>query len=199
MSNEKICTRCGHELTAADFAEGFCLVCGEPAAPPEEFQAEAPVQEENAPAGPARLEWQLDGEYVLCPSCGASYYADEAPAQCERCAAAPQYEKTVWEMPSAGAPLLLVHRGSGQEIALADGLELGRLHTSCLQDDRYVSRHHATILVQDGSVLVRDEDSGNGTRVNGTRLQPRKAHPLRAGDVLALDEQCFEVRRADKR
>lgn len=194
MSNEKICRRCGRELSAADFAEGFCLVCGEPVAAAAETvpPAAAPEAAEEE-RGPERVEWRTEGDYVLCPVCGASYFADEAPAKCERCAAESLYTDTIWEKPDLPGHLSLVH-SSGQSITLTDGLPVGRQHTDCLRDDRYVSRLHATILVRNGAVLIRDEDSDNGTRVNGAKLQPHKAHPLRAGDVVMLDEQRFEVR-----
>lgn len=193
MSTNTICRRCGRELTSEDLVQRFCPVCGEPAesAPPE---PEAVLPEEEPER--AVLEWIVEDGYAVCPVCRASYYADAAPAQCERCAANPDYAAVRWEMPVQDAVLWLVHRGSGEQIACTDGRMLGRLHTGCLQDDLYVSRHHATVLIQDGHTLVRDEDSGNGTRVNGERLQPRKAHVLSPGDVLALDEQLFDVTRA---
>ena len=91
----------------------------------------------------------------------------------------------------------LVHRSSGAKIQCVDGLRMGRLHTDCLRDDLYISRHHATILIRGGRTLVRDEGSGNGTKLNGIRLQPQKAHVLSFGDVLALDEQIFDVKPAE--
>lgn len=203
MSNNVFCRRCGHELTAQDFADGFCSVCGEPAAAAEETAAagvQTPDVEPGQP-GPDRVEWQADGDYVVCPLCQASYFADAAPEQCEQCAQEPQYAQTRWEKPSADLPvsIQLVHRSSQQQIPLSDGLRLGRLHTDCLKDDRYISRLHATVLVREGSVLVRDEGSSNGTRVNGEKLTPQKAHLLKPGDVLMLDEQIFDVCAPEER
>lgn len=195
-TSSSFCRRCGSELTPAASAEGFCLVCGEPIPKAGPAASAEPAAESAAEAaGPERISWTVDGEFVVCPICQASYFADPVPDTCERCAAEPQFASTRWELPAAAGSqtLLLRHRASGQQIVPADGLQLGRSYTECLKDDRYVSRLHATVLVQDGSVSVRDEGSSNGTSVNGERLKPHKARLLKPGDTLKLDEQVFDV------
>jgi two-component system, NtrC family, response regulator AtoC len=51
-------------------------------------------------------------------------------------------------------------------------------------DDPSVSRQHARIIVDDGTVRVADLSSHNGIRVNGEQIV--SSHPLYGGDVLTL-------------
>ena len=49
-----------------------------------------------------------------------------------------------------------------------------------------VSRRHARVSVEAGSVFVEDLDSTNGTTVNGARIEPRHRTPVAVGDVLGF-------------
>lgn len=50
-----------------------------------------------------------------------------------------------------------------------------------------VSRHHASLGVEaDGSAWVRDENSTNGTYINGAQVRAGTRTPLRDGDLLRL-------------
>ena len=49
-----------------------------------------------------------------------------------------------------------------------------------------VSRIHASISVEKGRVYLTDLGSVNGTRVNGSRLEPHIAKPLQNGDIVIL-------------
>jgi hypothetical protein len=61
--------------------------------------------------------------------------------------------------------------------------------------DRGVSRKHACVLEQDdGSVLLRDLASHNGTLVRGARVVEALLSP---GDEITLGESAFEYRVAD--
>jgi predicted component of type VI protein secretion system len=61
--------------------------------------------------------------------------------------------------------------------------------------DRGVSRKHACVLEQDdGSVLVRDLVSHNGTLVRGERVVEALLSP---GDEITLGDSCFEYRVGD--
>jgi len=58
--------------------------------------------------------------------------------------------------------------------------------------DERVSRHHATIhRDQDGSYLVEDLDSSNGTFLNGDRL--KKARRVKAGDLLKIGDTVMRL------
>ncbi|SLD26671.1 Uncharacterized conserved protein, contains FHA domain [Mycobacteroides abscessus subsp. massiliense] len=78
----------------------------------------------------------------------------------------------------------------GAIIVPGDGLIVGRDHgESCgTQIDAYdnVSRRHARVSVEAGSVFVEDLDSTNGTTVNGARIAPRLRTPVAVGDVLGF-------------
>ena len=56
--------------------------------------------------------------------------------------------------------------------------------------DDTVSRRHARLIFRDGSWIVQDLDSTNGTRLNG---QPVGRCRLRPGDQLALGRQLLQI------
>ncbi|MGD8858520.1 MAG: FHA domain-containing protein [Myxococcales bacterium] len=61
--------------------------------------------------------------------------------------------------------------------------------------DRSASRRHACLLeLDDGSVLLRDLKSQNGTLLGG---EPVREATLKPGDVLTVGESSFEYRLAD--
>ena len=54
-----------------------------------------------------------------------------------------------------------------------------------------ISRHHCAILIDNGTVAVRDFNSRNGTFVNGERVVGQTA--LKTGDKLSVGQLVFEV------
>lgn len=58
-----------------------------------------------------------------------------------------------------------------------------------------VSRNHATISLKDGKVVINDNNSANGTLLNGKRLKPLTNFVLRTGDIVSLGnlELRFEL------
>lgn len=60
-----------------------------------------------------------------------------------------------------------------------------------------VSRRHARIVVRDGSYLIEDLGSTNGTFVNrGRRLSPGDRHPLKDGDEIIVGKTFLRFRVA---
>ncbi|MBX7212554.1 MAG: FHA domain-containing protein [Thermoflexales bacterium] len=57
--------------------------------------------------------------------------------------------------------------------------------------DGMVSRHHATIWVENGALNVRDEGSANGTTVNGVRVMSSAV--LHGGDRIAFGQSTLSV------
>jgi serine/threonine protein kinase len=94
---------------------------------------------------------------------------------------------------------LVVRTGpaSGSELLVDGDIALGRLTTlnGALTDDHEISRRHASVhRTADGHFVVEDEQSSNGTFVNGTRIEG--AYPLNPGDELKIGSTTFEVAMA---
>ncbi|HXD57089.1 MAG TPA: FHA domain-containing serine/threonine-protein kinase [Thermoleophilaceae bacterium] len=94
---------------------------------------------------------------------------------------------------ATGALRLLVTAGFGvgQELLVEDEVVLGRLETldGALAPDEEISRRHARVYRADDGFLVEDQQSANGTFVNGERIdEPRL---LRTGDELGIGTTVF--------
>lgn len=53
-----------------------------------------------------------------------------------------------------------------------------------------ISRQHCEVLIKDGSLMVQDLGSSNGTYVNQDRI---KSQPVSAGDLVSVGELVFVV------
>ena len=76
-----------------------------------------------------------------------------------------------------------------KEYALANGakLAIGRHPASeIVLDDMAVSRHHATLEVQEQKLLIHDQGSKNGIIVNGKRVQSAQ---LKDGDTVRIGKK----------
>ncbi|HEX9924001.1 MAG TPA: FHA domain-containing protein, partial [Anaerolineae bacterium] len=95
---------------------------------------------------------------------------------------------------------------SGREVeaTLAKAIHLGRLDpasdvfpevdlTSDSGLEKGVSRRHARVLKREGTVVVEDLGSINGTFINGKRLAPYLPEALHHGDQLQLGKLLIEV------
>lgn len=60
-------------------------------------------------------------------------------------------------------------------------------------DDRYVSREHALIIKEPGSVFIIDRKSANGTKRNGQRLDTARPYQLHDGDILEIETFTLRV------
>lgn len=80
---------------------------------------------------------------------------------------------------------------SGRRFELPDqGLVIGRnADVDITISDPLVSGRHAHIMRENGSWIVRDLESSNGTYVNGSSIS---STPLKAGDVIEVGESRFE-------
>ena len=56
-----------------------------------------------------------------------------------------------------------------------------------------VSRIHAAIRVLDDQILITDLGSGNGTRINGAKIEPQIPHPIVNGDYLNLGKLKIQI------
>ena len=88
------------------------------------------------------------------------------------------------EPPPDGAARLLIHTEEGREVVhvLGRKTSVGRTPDNDLQiDAKFISRHHAVILVGPVHTLIEDLNSTNGVQVNGRRIT---RHSLRDGDTV---------------
>lgn len=79
---------------------------------------------------------------------------------------------------------------AGQHITLGQGIAIGygRKKNDLHLDDEYVSRAHARIDRQADAYQLMDLKSKNGTKVNGTRLEPYSPLPLTNGDTIEMGD-----------
>lgn len=59
--------------------------------------------------------------------------------------------------------------------------------------DKGVSRRHATIMQKDGALYIVDNDSANGTYLNGQKLVAQQPRVLRDGDDIRLGHLVLRV------
>ena len=80
----------------------------------------------------------------------------------------------------------LIHKGTGQEYPLADGVtRLGRMPTNTIQVvGKMVSRSHCRIEGPQGGWILTDSGSKLGTFVNGELMM--RPHLLRSGDEIRV-------------
>lgn len=99
----------------------------------------------------------------------------------------------------AEGPVLVGVEGivAGRVVSVAPGgLEVGRNpENDVVIEDDDVSRFHARILFDNGSLWVRDAGSRNGVFVNGKRVSDHKA--LKVGDRVRFGSATFEVQWAE--
>lgn len=155
---------------------------------------------------------QLDGT-IFCAECGASL----VPARKHETTASLGLRGDAWMVAPVITPvpepivtdtpaLMLVVINSGRRIALdvSDDLLIGRRDETrgIYPDidlgpdggyDAGVSRRHAILSHKEGTYLVEDLGSANGTFVNGKRLTPQTLCPIGHGDELRCSTLVLRV------
>lgn len=100
----------------------------------------------------------------------------------------------------ADVPVLYCTEGSlkGQRIAVPDGgLDIGRSDDNhVVIGDDGVSRFHARLLFDNGSLWLQDAGSRNGVFVNGVRVTGHQA--LKMADTISIAQHAFVVRWDDE-
>jgi hypothetical protein len=93
---------------------------------------------------------------------------------------------------------LAVLQGSAGTFTILNGQEMraGRDPNQCaiVFNEPRISGVHATLKLENGQLLVRDENSNNGTLVNNVRLSPMVWSPVAAGSMLRLGPIELSVR-----
>mgnify|MGYP000285676357 CR=1 FL=1 len=100
----------------------------------------------------------------------------------------------------ADSPVLVCTAGAleGTKVPIPDGgVGIGRSedNTITITDDG-VSRFHARLLYDNGSLWLQDAGSRNGVFVNGVRITGHKA--LKVGDTISIAQHTFELRWQDE-
>jgi hypothetical protein len=89
-------------------------------------------------------------------------------------------------------------QGAAGVFSVTPGIELraGRDGSQCgiLLAEPRVSGVHATLKLEGGQLFVRDENSNNGTQVNGNRITPGTFSPVPNGSLLRFGPVEFSVR-----
>jgi len=92
--------------------------------------------------------------------------------------------------PAAGSATAATLQGAAGTFTLLNGQELraGRDPNVCgiLLNEPRISGVHATLKFEHGQLLIRDENSNNGTLVNNVRLTPAVWSPVPSGSLLRL-------------
>ena len=97
-------------------------------------------------------------------------------------------------------PLLYGQSGSfhGQKlrVPMNKAISMGR-ESSCqlVLASKQVSRKHCEVHATADGLVIRDLNSANGTKVNGTRIPPQQDVPLRRGDRVEIGskDECFVI------
>jgi pSer/pThr/pTyr-binding forkhead associated (FHA) protein len=89
-------------------------------------------------------------------------------------------------------------QGSAGVFTIVPGIDMkaGRDGSQCgiLLTEPRVSGVHATVKLDNGQLLIRDENSNNGTLVNGNRIAPGTWTPVQNGSLLRFGPVEFSVR-----
>ncbi len=68
---------------------------------------------------------------------------------------------------------------------------IGRLNTNYIINNPTITKTHATIFKQNGVVMIQDEDSSNGTYIDGEKLPKYEPVPLKNGSHIRLSKEEF--------
>jgi pSer/pThr/pTyr-binding forkhead associated (FHA) protein len=81
-------------------------------------------------------------------------------------------------------------------VLMADRTTFGRRagNTVIISDDSYISGNHAEIVYKDGSFILTDLGSTNGTKLNGARLPPNRPEKLKNGDAITMGQTEYTFR-----
>lgn len=187
-----------HDSETAD----FCSVCGAEIVPGGADVAPPASAAPGEPC-PACGEPRAHARQTFCEACGLDLRAGTGgprPASSVAPPPAPPAPKVRWDVvvrvdaslhgkPNPDAP----RDQPAQTFTLFEEENVvGREGTSVraqvpIRNDPAVSRRHALLIRRpDGTLIVRDLNSDNGTQVNGSEVVPGADEPLRDGDTIAI-------------
>ncbi|MDD6571737.1 MAG: DUF6382 domain-containing protein [Thermoflexaceae bacterium] len=89
---------------------------------------------------------------------------------------------------------MLMNQGNGKDILLTDlPIHVGNMSgdAECKIDNIMVSRNHAVLTMECGIYYVEDNDSTNGTFVNGSRIPPYEPIQIKEGDMVCFANEKY--------
>lgn len=147
----------------------------------------------------------------ICVYCGAPL-VDLAQANATRAFGDTDYEEGVPKWGSARFNFnmtLVIHVVETRQSFVLDADELAEIEIGRVDPDtgeaptvdltesdateKGVSRRHATIMQKDGALHIVDNDSANGTYLNGQKLVAHQPRVLRDGDDIRLGHLVLRV------
>lgn len=156
-------------------------------------------------------------EYRICEVC--NYHNKVASLVCEQCFADLSFvHPTFVEEKSEGAHFVkeneqtdspqiirtvvmreskIVDIKTGYEITIPlEGGTIGRsgtISSDYFQNNLYISNVHASFRFNGGTLTVIDENSTNGTKLNGNSLVAKKEYELKNNDIVTFANMEFRV------
>ena len=101
----------------------------------------------------------------------------------------------------AGAPTgapkpYLLRRKTGEKIYIPDTeFKIGKSQINAdytISENQVISRVHCIVRRKNGVTFIEDNNSTNGTFVDGQKLEPHKEQFLKVGSVVKLGDEEFE-------
>lgn len=81
-----------------------------------------------------------------------------------------------------------------KKIELVAKITIGReSDNDVVVDNRLASRHHAVIQKIKDAYFIKDDNSTNGTFINGVRIPPDKYLKLNAGDKITIGNMSLVI------
>ncbi len=198
------CPYCSAETRPGD---NFCLNCGNRLVPssPSAQQAQPAYGDATIPASedcvqpvpetsPASHMSAIEADENLQTIANTSFDPSASPSDATVFSGAPAPTAQA-VMDKVDNPAHLTLRTDTGEVLQEYPLEkietsIGRAPTSdiLLSKDKLTSRRHATVKYENGSYVIIDERSANGTFVNGQQLEEMSPRALRDGDHIGIGE-----------
>lgn len=102
---------------------------------------------------------------------------------------------------SAATTLWMVRRGSGERVQVThSNFHVGRMlggdeivDYAVMTSTGYLGADHAYFQIKDGTFYITDNNSTNGTWLNGQKLQPSFSYEVHVGDVLKMADIVFDL------
>ena len=175
------CSYCGAEIRPGD---NFCLSCGRPIVVHD-------VPSSDAPSSLEAEEATMLGSPLPLATPDASQQQDSGYEGATMMAS--PNSRTV-ENP--GQFVLISYREKEIQNGTSYGLDkvvttIGRAPENdivLLDEDKVISRYHATLRYENGTYRLIDNGSSNGTSVNGQQIDKQQPHPLQDGDHVTVGE-----------